>query len=52
MRSIVWLIVLIMLLGWGFGFFVWAAPSIIHSLLVIALILVVYNLVSGNRARV
>lgn len=52
MRSLLWLIALIMLFGWGLGVFVWAAPSIIHLLLVIAVIAVVVNLVGGRGARV
>ena len=52
MRSLVWLIALIMIFGWGLGFFVWAAPSIIHLLLVIGIVLIGVNLLTNNRASV
>lgn len=52
MRSLLWLIALIMIFGWGLGFFVWSAPAIIHLLLVIAVVAIVINLASGRGARV
>lgn len=53
MRSLLWLLALIMLFGWGLGFFVWAAPSFIHLFLVVGIVLVIYNvLVPNNRAKV
>lgn len=52
MRSLLWLIALIMLFGWGLGFFVWAAPSIIHALLVIGIVLIGFNLISNRGASV
>jgi len=52
MSSILWLIGLIMIFGWGLGFFVWAAPSIIHGLLVLGIVLIVANFFTGRKAGV
>ena len=52
MKSILWLIALIMLFGWGLGFFVWAAPAFIHILLIVAIIIVVYNLMVPKNSEV
>ncbi len=38
MRSLLYLIALILIIGWLLGFFVWNVGSIIHILLVIAVI--------------
>ena len=46
---ILWIIVLLILLGWGGGFAFGVGGSLIHLLLVIALCLIVYNLVIGAR---
>lgn len=46
MRSLLWLFALILIVGWGFGFFVWAAPAFVHMLLVLGIILVIYNILS------
>lgn len=51
MRDIVWIIVVILVIGWLVGFM--AFPDVggmIHALLVIAVILIVYKLVTGRRA--
>ncbi|HEY5465224.1 MAG TPA: lmo0937 family membrane protein [Hanamia sp.] len=45
MRSILYLIAVILIIGWLLGLFVWHAGSIIYALLVIAVILIVVNLV-------
>jgi hypothetical protein len=46
-----WTIVVILLVMWllGFGFHI--AGGLIHLLLVVALVVLVFNLVSGRRAR-
>ena len=43
-----WTIVVVLLILWLVGFFAWGAP-LIHILLVIALIVVVYRLVTGRN---
>jgi hypothetical protein len=45
-----WTIVVILLILWLLGFTMFHVGSLIHLLLVIALIVIVINLVSGRRA--
>jgi hypothetical protein len=45
-----WTIIAILLVLWLLGFTAFHVGSLIHLLLVIALVLVVVNLVSGRRA--
>ncbi len=51
MRDLIWLIVVILLIGWAVGFFGFAESvgSLIHILLVLAIIGVLYRLATGNR---
>lgn len=45
-----WTIIIILLILWALGFFVFpAVGSLIHILLVIALIVVIYRLVTGRK---
>ena len=44
-----WTIALILLILWILGFFVMNVGSIVHLLLVIALVVIVYRLVTGRR---
>jgi hypothetical protein len=41
MRSILYLIAVIMIIGWLLGFFVYSAQGLIHILLVLAIIAVI-----------
>jgi hypothetical protein len=45
-----WTIVLVLIVLWLFGFFLDVAGGLIHILLVVALIVIVYRLVTGRRA--
>ncbi len=45
-----WTIVVVLLILWLLGFSLHVAGGLIHLLLVVALIVVVINLVSGRRA--
>jgi hypothetical protein len=45
-----YLIAVILLIGWVLGFFVFSAGSIIHVLLVIAIIAILLRLIRGDRA--
>ena len=45
-----WTIIVVLIVLWLLGFSIHIAGSLIHLLLVIAVILIVYNLVTG-RAR-
>jgi hypothetical protein len=50
MSDIIWLIVVILVIGWLVGFF--AFPNVgglLHILLVIAVILILYKLLTGRR---
>lgn len=41
MRSLLYIVAVILIIGWLLGFFVWSAGGIIHILLVIAIIAVI-----------
>lgn len=53
MRSILWLIAVICIVIWALGFFGvvagMATGNLIHILLVIAIIAVLYNIISGRK---
>lgn len=48
MNSLLYLIAVVLVIGWVFGFFVYSAGSLIHILLVIALIAVLFRLIRGR----
>lgn len=45
-----YLIALILIIGWLLGFFVFSAGGLIHVLLVIAIIAILLRLIRGDRA--
>ena len=47
-----WLLVVLLLLFWLFGAFVANLGAIIHLVLVVAILLIVYNLVTRGRATI
>ena len=49
MGNLLYLIAVILIIGWLVGFFSYGASGLIHALLVIAIIAVLLNLISGNR---
>ncbi len=50
MKDLVWIIVVILVIGWLIGFVAFpAVGGIIHVLLVIAVILILYKLITGRR---
>jgi hypothetical protein len=49
MSNLLWIIIIVLLIAWVTGAFVMHVGSLIHVLLVIALILVVYRLATGKR---
>ncbi len=51
MGDIIWLIVVLLILGWLIGFFGFgdAVGSLIHILLVLAIIGILYRLATGRR---
>lgn len=48
MRSLLYIIAVILVIGWIFGFFVYSAGGLIHILLVIAVIAVLLRLIGGK----
>ncbi len=50
MGGILWTVFVILLVLWLLGFTLHVAGSLIHLLLVVALIVLVINLVTGRRA--
>lgn len=50
MASIIWAVLVVVLILWLAGFIIGTAGSFIHLLLVVALLLIIYNLLTGRRA--
>jgi hypothetical protein len=50
MGNLLYIIAVVLLIGWVLGFFVYSAGSVIHVLLVIAVIAIVLQVVRGQRA--
>jgi hypothetical protein len=49
MGNLLWIVIVILIVGWLLGFFAFNVGNLIHILLVIALILIVVRLVTGRR---
>lgn len=49
MRDILYLVAVVLLIGWAFGFFYFSLGSMIHVLLVIAVIAILFRLIGGRR---
>lgn len=52
MGGILWTIIVILFIFWLLGFLVWHLGSIIHIVIVVAIILLIWNLLTGRGARV
>jgi hypothetical protein len=52
MAGLVWGIIVILFVLWLLGFIVHIGGSLIHLLLVIAVVLLVFNIISGRGARI
>jgi hypothetical protein len=48
--SLLWIVILVLLVLWLGGFALDVAGSLIHLLLVIALVILIYELITGRRA--
>jgi hypothetical protein len=48
MSSLLYLIALILIIGWIFGFFVYSVGGLIHILLVLAVISILLRLIGGR----
>ncbi len=50
MKNILWILVVVLVIGWILGFFVFQIlGGVIHLLLVVAAVLLIYNFVSGKK---
>ena len=49
MRDLLYLVAVILIIGWLVGYFAFHAGGIIHILLVIALIVIVLRLIQGRK---
>lgn len=50
MRDLIWLIIVLLIIGWLIGYFAFPdLGSIIHILIVLAVILIIYKLLTGRR---
>jgi hypothetical protein len=49
MGNLLYIIAVILVIAWAIGFIGYSAGGIIHVLLVIAVIAVIFRLISGNR---
>ena len=52
MAGLLWTIIVVLFVLWLLGFIVHFGGGLIHLLLVIAIILIVFNLITGRGARV
>lgn len=48
MGNLLYVLAVILIIGWIFGFFVYSAGSLIHVLLVIAVIAILLNVIRGR----
>ncbi len=49
MRDLLYVIAVILIIGWALGFFYFGAGGIIHVLLVIAVIAILFRVIRGDR---
>lgn len=49
MGNLLYLTVVILLIGWLLGFFVFQIGAVIHVLLVVALIVIIFKIISGRK---
>jgi len=49
MNNLLYIIAVILIIGWLLGVFVYSAGGLIHALLVIAIIAVLINLIRGSK---
>ena len=49
MGNLLYFIAVILIIGWVIGFFVYSAGSIIHVLLVIAIIAIIFRVIQGRK---
>jgi hypothetical protein len=49
MRNLLYIVAVILLIGWAIGFFAYSVGGVIHILLVIAVIAILLNIIQGRR---
>lgn len=49
MSDLIYLIAIVLVIGWALGAFVFSAGSLIHALLVLAVIAILFRLIRGRR---
>ena len=49
MGSLLYIIAIILIIGWAIGVFAYSAGGLIHVLLVIAIVAILLRLISGRR---
>lgn len=49
MSGLLYIIAVILIIGWALGFFVYGVGSLIHILLVLAIIAIIVRVVRGGR---
>jgi hypothetical protein len=49
MQNLLYIIAVILIIGWAIGFFAYSTGGIIHILLVIAVIAILFQIISGRR---
>jgi hypothetical protein len=49
MGDLLYIVAIILIIGWAIGFFAFSAGNIIHILLVIAIIAIIFRLIRGRR---
>ena len=52
MGNLLYIVAVILIIGWALGFFVYSAGSIIHLLLVIAVIAILLRVISGRKINI
>jgi hypothetical protein len=50
MGYLLYIIAIILIIGWAIGFFAYSAGGIIHILLVLAVIAIIFRLIQGRKA--
>lgn len=49
MKDLIWLLIVILIIGWLLGMFAFDLGNLMYILLVVAVILIIYKLISGRR---
>jgi hypothetical protein len=50
-RSILYVVAVVLVIGWALGLFVYNVGAVIHILLVLAVISILLSLIGGNKAN-